>query len=394
MDYIEMGKKYVMNTYNRFPVTFVKGEGAYLYDESGKKYLDFVAGIAVNNLGHCHGAVVEAVKEQSQNMMHISNLYWNVPQIELAKLIVENSFADKAFFCNSGTEANEAAIKLARKYSKIKHGAGRYEIITMAQSFHGRTMGSLAATGQTKYQQGFEPIIEGFRYAPFNDFDSLKNTVTEKTCAVMMEPLQGEGGIYESTPEFIRNVRKLCDERGLLLIFDEVQCGMGRTGKLFAYENYGVAPDIMTLAKALGGGLPLGAMVATEAASAGFKPGDHASTFGGNPVSCAAGIAVIKALKSGVLDNVGKIGAHIKERLEIWLHQYSFVNDIRGRGLMLGIELDKSVPVSDVVGKALQKGLLLLSAGHNVIRLVPPLTITADEADAALDIIEGIFNEI
>lgn len=393
MGYIEMGKQYVMNTYNRYPITLVKGKGALVYDEQGNEYLDFVAGIAVNNLGHCHPSVVAAIKKQAEDMIHCSNLYWNMPQVELARLLVENSFGDKVFFCNSGAEANEAAIKLARKYSKKKYGEHKYGIITMQQSFHGRTLGSLTATGQTKYQAGFEPLIEGFKYVPFNDYEALKDAIDENTCAVMLEPIQGEGGIYEADPDYLQKVRRLCDEKGLLLIFDEVQCGMGRTGKLFAYQHYGVQPDIMTLAKAIAGGLPLGAMVATDEVASGFKPGDHASTFGGNPVSCAAGVAVMKELLGGVIDNAREVGEHLKSRLLQLRESHPVIVDVRGKGLMLGIEM--AMPdVTAIVNGAMKKGLLVLSAGHSVVRMVPPLVITKDDANKAVDILEQVLTEM
>ncbi|MDN5332332.1 MAG: acetylornithine/N-succinyldiaminopimelate aminotransferase [Tepidanaerobacteraceae bacterium] len=391
MNYIDKGKHYVMNTYSRYPIVLVRGKGALVYDETGKEYLDFVAGIAVNNLGHCHPSVVKAVKEQAEKMMHCSNLYWYMPQVELAELLVENSFGDKVFFCNSGAEANEAAIKLARKYSKKKYGDHKYGIITMEQSFHGRTLGSLSATGQTKYHAGFEPLAEGFKYVPFNDFEALKNAVDENTCAVMIEPIQGEGGIYEASPEYLKKVRELCDERGLLLIFDEIQCGMGRTGKLFAYQHYGVIPDIMTLAKGIAGGLPLGAMVATDEVASGFMPGDHASTFGGNPVSCAAGIAVMKELLGGVVDNAREVGDYLKSRLVELKESHSSIIEVRGKGLMVGIQMAMA-DVSSIINEAMKKGLLVLSAGHGVIRMLPPLTITKDDVDRAVKILDEALN--
>ncbi|WP_026485820.1 acetylornithine transaminase [Caldanaerobius polysaccharolyticus] len=393
MDYIQMGKEYVMNTYNRYPVVLVKGKGAVVYDEQGNEYLDFVAGIAVNNLGHCHPSVVAAIKGQVENMIHCSNLYWHIPQVELAKLLVENSFGDKVFFCNSGAEANEAAIKLARKYSKKKYGEHKYGIITMQHSFHGRTLGSLTATGQTKYHEGFEPLVEGFKYVPFNDIDALKDAIDENTCAVMMEPIQGEGGIYEADEGYLRKVRELCDEKGLLLIFDEVQCGMGRTGELFAYQHYGVQPDIMTLAKAIAGGLPLGAMIATDEVASAFKPGDHASTFGGNPVACAAGVAVIKELLGGVIDNAREIGEYLKSRLLELNKTHPVINEVRGRGLMLGVEFNMQ-EVAEVVNRAMKKGLLVLSAGHKVVRMVPPLIITKAEVDKAVEILDQVLKEM
>lgn len=391
-DYIEKGMKYVMNTYKRYPVVLEKGKGALAYDAEGREYLDFTAGIAVNNLGHCHPAVVEAIKVQCEKMIHCSNLYWYAPQVELAELIVKNSFGDKVFFCNSGAEANEAAIKLARKYSKKKYGEHKYGIIAANQSFHGRTMGSLSATGQPKYHSGFGPLLEGFKHVPFNDFGVLENAVDENTCAVMLEPIQGEGGVYEADPDYLKKVREFCNAKGLLLIFDEIQTGMGRTGKLFAYQHYGIAPDIMTLAKGIAGGLPLGAVVATEEVASGFEPGDHASTFGGNPVSCAAGIAVMRELLGGVVENAEKVGNYLKSRLEELKNSHPSIVEVRGRGLMLGIQM--AVPdVSQIISKALSKGLLLVAAGQGVVRMLPPLNITADEAEKAVKILEEVLME-
>ncbi|TZE83622.1 acetylornithine transaminase [Calorimonas adulescens] len=393
MDYIQIGKDYIMNTYSRFPLVLVRGKGAVVYDDQGREYLDFVAGIAVNNLGHCHPSVVAAIKEQVENMIHCSNLYWNAPQAELARLLVENSFGDKVFFCNSGTEANEASIKLVRKYSKENYGENRYGIITMHQSFHGRTLGSLTATGQTKYHNGFAPLVEGFKYVPFNDIRALEAAIDENTCAVMLEPIQGEGGVYEVQENYLYQVRKLCDEKGLLLIFDEVQCGMGRSGKLFAYQHYGVQPDIMTLAKAIAGGLPLGAMIATDKVASAFKPGDHASTFGGNPVACAAGVAVMKELLGGVIDNAREMGDYLKAGLLQLKQIHPVISEIRGKGLMIGVEFNMQ-EVTGIVNKAMQKGLLLLSAGHRVVRMVPPLIITRTEIDKAIDVLDDVLKEM
>ncbi|MCF6095464.1 acetylornithine transaminase [Thermovorax subterraneus] len=392
MDYIEKGMMYVMNTYKRYPVVLERGNGVLVYDTQGREYLDFTSGIAVNNLGHCHPAVVEAIKNQCEKLLHCSNLYWYAPQIELAKLLVEKSFGDKVFFCNSGAEANEAAIKLARKYSKKKYGEHKYGIIAASQSFHGRTMGALSATGQPKYHSGFGPLLEGFKHVPFNDFEALKSAVDENTCAVMLEPIQGEGGVYEADPDYLKKVRELCDEKGLLLIFDEIQTGMGRTGKLFAYQHYEVKPDIMTLAKGIAGGLPLGAVVATDDAASGFEPGDHASTFGGNPVSCAAGIAVMKELLNGVVENAEKVGNYLKSRLLELKKSHPSVADVRGKGLMLGIQM-AAQDVGPIISKALEKGLLLVAAGNGVVRMLPPLNITVYDAEKAVRIFEEVLTE-
>lgn len=390
---IDLTQKYVMNTYNRFPVAIVKGKGARVWDAEGKEYLDFVSGIAVCSLGHCNDEVVSAIISQVQKLMHISNLYYIEPQAQLAKLLVENSCGDKVFFCNSGAEANEAAIKLARKYGKIHGGPNKYEIISAYRSFHGRTLATITATGQPKYQKGFEPLPEGFKYIPFNDVSALYENINENTCAVILEPVQGEGGVYPAEKEFLKTVRELCDKYNALLIFDEVQTGMGRTGKFLAYEHYEVLPDIFTLAKALGGGFPIGAMIANEKCSQTFSPGDHASTFGGNPLACSAGIAVVNyILKSGLLENVQRVGKYFKEKLVSLFHKFPFVKEVRGLGLILGMEL--SIEGTSIVEKCQEKGLLINVIGGNILRFVPPLTITEEEVDIALEILENIFKEV
>ncbi|MBI3014923.1 MAG: aspartate aminotransferase family protein [Candidatus Tectomicrobia bacterium] len=313
---INLSQTFLARTYAPAPVVLVRGQGCRVWDADGKEYLDFVAGIAVQALGHCHPKVVEAIREQASRLMHVSNLYYIGREIELARLLVENSCADRVFFCNSGAEANEAAIKLARKYSRDHYGTDRYEIITMANSFHGRTLATLAATGQEKFRLGFEPLPAGFSHVPFNDLAALEKALTPRTCAVMLEPIQAEGGVIVADREYLKKVRELCDRRNLLLIFDEVQVGTGRTGHLFAYEHYGVEPDIFTLAKALGGGTAIGAMLAKEAVSESFGPGTHASTFGGNPLACAAAIAVVRELLEGNhLSQCRKMGAYLTERL-------------------------------------------------------------------------------
>ncbi|MGB9809736.1 MAG: aspartate aminotransferase family protein, partial [Caldanaerobacter sp.] len=349
-------KKYLMDTYNRYPIMLVRGEGTRVWDSEGNAYLDFVAGIAVNSLGHCHPALVEAIKKQAETLIHCSNLYWNEKQIELARMISENSFGGKVFFANSGAEANEGAIKLARKYASLKYGGRRYKIITAKNSFHGRTFGALTATGQEKYHKGFGPLLAGFKYVPLNDIEALYEAVDDEVCAIMLEVIQGEGGIHEATPEYVKAVREICDENDLLFILDEVQTGIGRTGKLFGYEHYGVLPDIMTLAKGLGGGFPIGAIVAKEDKAV-FKPGDHASTFGGNPLACAAGVAVLNEVtKDGFLEGVDKKGKYFREGLEILQKKHKVVKEIRGKGLMVGCEVDLE-DASKIVLKALEKGL-------------------------------------
>lgn len=386
-------KKYLMDTYNRYPIMPVKGEGTRVWDSEGNAYLDFVAGIAVNSLGHCHPALVEAIKKQAETLIHCSNLYWNEKQIELARMISENSFGGKVFFANSGAEANEGAIKLARKYASLKYGGKRYKIITAKNSFHGRTFGALTATGQEKYHKGFGPLLAGFKYVPLNDIEALYEAVDDEVCAIMLEVIQGEGGIHEATPEYVKAVRKICDENDLLFILDEVQTGIGRTGKLFGYEHYGVVPDIMTLAKGLGGGFPIGAIVAKEDKAV-FKPGDHASTFGGNPLACAAGIAVLNEVtKDGFLEGVDKKGKYFREGLETLQKKHKVVKEIRGKGLMVGCEVDLE-DASEIVLKALEKGLLINSVSHNVLRFVPPLIVTEEEIDEALQILDDVLSEI
>lgn len=389
---IATGNRWVMNTYGRLQMALVKGEGARVWDADGREYLDFVGGLAVNSLGHCHPAVVRAIAEQAGTLMHVSNLYYIEPQVKLAELLAKNSCADRVFFCNSGAEANEAAIKLARKYARARGESGRYEIITALKSFHGRTLATITATGQAKYQQGFEPLPEGFRYVPFNDPAALREAVGPGTCAVMLEPVQGEGGVYEADPGYLREVRKLCSENGLLLIFDEVQCGLGRTGKFMAYENYGVEPDIFTLAKALGGGFPMGAMAAREEVAAAFVPGDHASTFGGNPLACAAGLAAVDQLVNrGVVENAARVGGYFKNRLAELMGRCQIIREVRGKGLMIGMEL--TADGRGIVADCQQKGLLINCVNNNVLRFLPPLIITEGDVDRAVDILEQSIKE-
>lgn len=388
-----MGDRYVMRTYGRIPMALVRGEGARVWDAGGKEYLDFVSGLAVCSLGHCHPAVAEAISSQARTLMHVSNLYYIEPQVKLAKLLVENTCADRVFFCNSGAEANEAAIKLARKYAKKNLGEERYEIITALKSFHGRTLAAITATGQPKYQQGFEPLPRGFKYVPFNDLAALEAAVGANTCAVMLEPVQGEGGVNEATPEYLAGVRELCQKHGLLLIFDEVQCGLGRTGKFLAHQHYGVEPDIFTLAKALGGGFPIGAMLAREDVAAGFAPGDHASTFGGNPLACAAGLAAMEQiLNHGVVENAARVGGYFKDRLMALAGRYPFITEVRGRGLLLGAEL--SMEGKDIVHQCQEKGLLINCVNLNVLRFIPPLIITERDVDHALDVLVSVLDQI
>ena len=390
---IQLGKQNIMNTYSYFPLVIEKGEGCYLWDTEGNKYLDFVAGIAVNCLGYKNEEFISGMTEQLQKLNHCSNLYYNQPQIELADMLVKNSHFDKVFFCNSGAEAIEAALKLARKYGKKAHGESCYEIITMNQSFHGRTFGAITATGQEKYQKGLNPLLPGILHAPYNDFDALKQKVTEKTCAILVEPIQGEGGIRPADKEFLQKVRELCTKKDIVLIYDEVQCGVGRTGKLFGYENYEIPPDVIALAKGLGGGFPIGAMMAVDKVADSFKPGDHASTFGGNPLACTAGKTVLNQLLcKGVLNNAQIQGNYLREKLECLKQQHNLIVDVRGLGLMQGIELN--IPVKPIIERCINNGLLLIGAGEKVIRFVPPLIITNGKIDEAMNILSNVLNEV
>jgi len=392
--WIEKADKYIMRTYGRYPLVPVKGEGCYLWDADGKKYLDFLAGVAVNNLGHCHPAVSAALAKQAAELIHCSNYYHIPQQIELAELLCTHSFADKAFFCNSGAEANEAAIKLARRYSREKFGPDRYEIITALSSFHGRTMATVSATGQEKVQKFFDPLLHGFRHVPFNDAAALKAAVGSCTCAVMLEPIQGEGGVVVPDADYLREVREICNEHDLILIFDEVQVGMGRTGKLFAHEHFGITPDIMTLAKALAGGAPIGTMLATDELAAAFTPGTHGSTFGGNPLVTAAGVATVRTiLEEGILNRTEEIGEYLLGELEALERKFpEVIKDVRGIGLMIGVEL--SVPGADIVKKAMERGLLLNCAQEKVLRFVPPLIVGKKEVDEMLATLTGILEEM
>lgn len=384
--------KYLMQTYARQPISIVRGRGSKVYDMEGREYIDCVGGIAVNILGHSHPDLVQAIQRQAAQLIHVSNLYYTEPQVKLAQMLVDHSFADRVFFCNSGAEANEAAIKLARRYGHEKHGADRFEIITMKNSFHGRTMATLTATGQEKVQKGFEPLVPGFVYAPFNDFSAIESLVTEKTAAIMLEPIQGEGGVHVAETGYLKSLRELCTQRDILLIFDEVQTGMGRTGTLFAYEQLGVEPDIMTLAKGLGGGMPIGACLAKDAVAAVFTAGTHASTFGGNPLACAAGLAVCRVLIEGrILDQARRMGEYLLKGLANVKDCHRVVRDVRGLGLLQGMELD--IDAKAVVADCLARGVLVNATSERVLRFVPPLIITPREIDRVLEILSAIFNQ-
>ncbi|MFW6334619.1 MAG: aspartate aminotransferase family protein [Desulfosalsimonas sp.] len=390
-DYIDRAETVIAGTYKRFPLVFEKGRGCTLWDTGGSQYTDFVAGIAVCNLGHASPEISRVLHMQADRLFHVSNLYYTIPQIELAEKLTSLSFADRVFFCNSGAEANEAAIKLARKHFFDRGDHGRWRIVAMDQSFHGRTFATLSATGQQKVREGFEPILEGFDFVPFNDFQSLREAVTEKTCAVMIEPVQGEGGIRTADPQYLKAVRRLCSENGIKLIFDEIQTGIGRTGKLFAYEHFGVEPDIMTLAKALGNGLPIGAMLAKEDAAAAFTPGSHASTFGGTPVISAAALEVLKIIeKEGVLGHCEKIGEYFRQELLNLKERHSVIEEVRGIGLMLGMKLaGKGAPV---VKACMEKGYLINCTQEDVLRFVPPLLISREEIDGLIKCLDDIFS--
>ena len=389
-EWINRADKHVMKTYGRYPIVAERGEGCRLWDVDGKAYLDFLAGVAVNNLGHCHPKVVAALREQAGRLLHCSNFYHIPQQVELAEWLCEHSFADRVFFCNSGAEANEAAMKLARKHSNEKYGEDRFEVITALASFHGRTIGAISATGQEKVKAGFTPLLDGFKHVPFGDVEALRQAITQQSCAIMLEPLQGEGGVNVAPPGYLKAVRELCDEFDLLLIFDEVQVGCGRTGTLWAYEQDEVIPDIMTLAKALAGGPPIGALLTTEELATRLGPGTHGSTFGGNPLVCAAALAAMQALnEETLLDNCRSMGAYLVEKLEQCKDKHSFIKEIRGRGLIIGVELD--IEGGPLVVKAMERGLLMNCTVGNVLRFVPPLIVNRAEIDEAMTILDDVL---
>jgi len=388
---IALSDQYIMSTYKRFPIVLTRGLGVHVWDYDGKAYLDLVGGIAVCALGHSHPRVVEAVKRQVELLTHVSNLYHIENQIHLAQLLVENSCLDKVFFCNSGAEANEAAIKLARKYASEKM-EGKYELITMQDSFHGRTLATVTATGQAKFHSGFAPLPEGFRYVPYNDLAALDAAVTDRTCGVMVEPIQGESGVVIPAPGYLLGIRKICNERGLLMIIDEVQTGIGRTGTLFACEQEEVVPDMITLAKALGNGFPIGALLAAKEVAAAFVPGSHGSTFGGNPLATAAGIAVVETiLDEEILNNCSRVGEYFLNRLAELKEKNDRIREVRGRGLIIAVEL--TVPGADIVLECMKRGLLINCTGGNVLRFVPPLILTKTDVDKAVSILSEILEE-
>jgi acetylornithine/N-succinyldiaminopimelate aminotransferase len=388
-----LSEKCIAHTYARYPIVLVRGKGTRVWDVEGKEYLDFVAGLAVCNLGHCHPKVVKAVQDQAARLIHVSNFYYIEPQIKLASLLCQHSFAEKVFFCNSGAEANEGAIKLARKFAKEKTGGERYEVITMEGSFHGRTLGTLTATAQEKYHKGYAPLMPGFKYVPFSDIEAVRKAIDSKTCAIMLEPIQGEGGVNIPSEGYLKALREICDEKGILLIFDEVQVGMGRTGKLFAYEHEGAEPDLMTLAKSLAGGVPIGALLIKGQFGETFVPGDHASTFGGNPLATSAGIAAVSAMmEEGMLKNCQEVGAYFLTKLEKIQKTFAFIKEVRGRGLIVGMEL--KIEGGSIVKEMMQRGILINCTMGNVLRFLPPLIVTKEEVDQVVTNLEEVFSSI
>ena len=390
--YIEEAEQALLHTYNRYQVVLDKGDGVHLYDMEGKEYLDFGAGIAVFALGYNNKRYNDALKAQIDKLIHTSNFYYNVPAIEAAKKIKKVSGMDRVFFTNSGAESVEGAIKAARKYAYLKDGTTDHEIIAMEHSFHGRTMGALSVTGNPKYREAFEPMIGNIRFAKMNDFESVLSQVTDKTCAIIFETIQGEGGIYPATEEFMKKIRALCDEKDILLILDEIQCGMGRTGTMFAWQKYGVKPDIMTTAKALGCGVPVGAFLMTEKVGLNsLTSGDHGTTYGGNPLAAAAINIVLDLFEENhIIDNVNQVGAYLAEQLDRLTEKYDFIMERRGTGLMQGLAFDR--PVGEYIAKALDKGLILINAGTDIIRFVPPLIITKENVDEMVEILESCFS--
>ncbi|MEH7254049.1 acetylornithine transaminase [Neobacillus niacini] len=383
----------VMATYSRFPITLVKGKGSYVWDDQGNKFLDFTSGIATCNLGHVPDVVKEKVEAQLQNLWHCSNLY-NIPnQQELAALLTTNSCGDQVFFCNSGAEANEAAIKLARRYAQKVKGRDSFEVITFQQSFHGRTLATLSATGQEKIQQGFAPLVKGFSYLPFNDIEALEQLKTLQPAAILLELVQGEGGVIPANPDWVNKIAEICEEKDILLMVDEIQTGIGRTGTLFAYERYGIEPDVISVAKGLGSGFPIGAIIAKEKAAKAFEPGTHGSTFGGNPLATSAGVATIShIIESNLLQHVNEISVYFDELLTKFKEKYNFIEDIRGKGLLKGIVVGDKAP--QIVQKAIENQLLILTAGPNVVRLLPPLTVTTEEINEFIQKLEKAFQSI
>jgi len=391
-DWMALEKLYHQPTFARQPVTFVKGEGARVWDDNGKVYLDFVAGIAVNVLGHGHPAVVEAICQQAQKLIHVSNLYLNVPQVQLAELLARHSGGMKSFFSNSGAEANEGAIKLARKYGRLYRN-GAYEVISMERSFHGRTLATTSATGQAKFQETWLPLADGFKQVPFNDLDAVKKATTARTVAILIEPVQGEGGIYPADKAYMQGLRQWCDEQNLVLIADEVQAGMGRTGRFFSWEHYDIRPDIVTMAKGLAGGVPIGAMLTSERTNV-FAPGDHGSTFGGNPLACAAGVATIHTIdQENLMPTVAALGQYLHDRLLDLQRRYPIITDVRGLGFMQAFDVANDL-APEIVKGALEHGLLLNNTGTRTIRMIPPLVLTSADIDEGIAVIDRVLARV
>ena len=390
--YIEEAEEAILHTYNRYQIVLDRGEGVHLYDVNGKEYLDFAAGIAVQSLGYNNKEYTQALKNQIDKLTHISNLYYSVPMAEAAEKVKKVSRLEKVFFTNSGTEAIEGALKVARKYSYAKYGEDRYEIVAMNHSFHGRSLGALSVTGNEKYRKPFEPLIGGVRFADYNDLESVKSQVNEKTCAIILETVQGEGGIYPATEEFLKGVKALCEEKDLILILDEIQCGMGRTGYMFAWQEYGVEPDVMTCAKALGCGVPVGAFVlGKKVADASLAPGDHGTTYGGNPFVCAAVSKVFDLYeKEQIVDHVKKVGGYLEKKLNALVEKYDFLKERRGKGLIQGLEVEGR-PIGEIVNRGLEEGLIIITAGSNVLRFVPPLVVTEADVDEMITKLEKCF---
>lgn len=387
----DLEKTYLMYNIKRPPMVMVRGEGARLWDETGREYLDFMGGWAVNVLGHCHPVIVAAIQQQAATLIHTSNQYYTIPQIELGKILVENSVLDRVFFCNSGAEANEGAVKLARKYGKL-HKNGAYAVISTLKGFHGRTLAMVAATGKPHYQEPYTPLPAGFINVPFNDLEAIKAATNEETVAVMLEPVQGEGGVNVADLEYLKGLRRWCDENGLLLILDEVQTGIARTGTLFAYEQMGVEPDIMTLAKGLGGGVPIGAFMAKQRAAA-FEPGDHGSTFGGNPLACAVGVAVMnEVISHNIADNAARVGAYLSEKMQGLMQKYPMVVAERGLGLLRAIDLRDGIG-GEIVNRCAEEGLLINMVSPNTLRFMPPLIISPAHVDEATEILDQVLGE-
>ena len=393
-EYIDEAEKDLLHTYNRYQVVLDHGDGVHLYDIDGREYLDFVSGIAVFALGYNNKEYNDALKAQIDKIIHTSNYYYNVPAIEAAKKLKKVSGMDRVFFTNSGAEAIEGALKTARKYAYLKDGKTDHEIIALEHSFHGRTFGALSVTGNPKYREAFEPMIGNIRFAKMNDFESILENVNDKTCAIIMETVQGEGGIFPAEEEFLRKVRALCDEKDILLILDEIQCGMGRTGHMFAWQSYGIKPDIMTCAKALGCGVPVGAFLLNEKTGQNsLKAGDHGTTYGGNPLACAAISKVLDLFEQyNIIDNVNSVAPYLEKRLDELVDKYDFVTKRRGRGLMQGLVFDR--PVADIIVSAMDKGLILINAGPSIIRFVPPLVISKDDVDKMIEILDSCLREI